>query len=71
MLKAWLAARARRKERDYFNRGYQWAKSALDHGQYTVDALLALAEGVFNDNPYERSFDAGVRAAAKEEGGGV
>lgn len=49
--------------REAFDRGYQWARHALDAGTFDADALLAYADCQFNSSPYEYEFDRGVVAA--------
>ena len=62
----WWANRQRGRERVAFDRGYQWAKIAMDSGSYTPDALLVLADGAFNDGAMARAWDKGVTTAASD-----
>lgn len=62
-LKNWLDGRRRARERAQFARGHEWGKYALQAGSYSPESLRAFTEGQFNNNSYERAFDAGVAAA--------
>lgn len=64
----WLDARKRRKEREAFARGYQWASYVISVNEYSSDAMMGFANGAFNRDAYERAFDRGVICAAAEIG---
>ena len=65
-IRDWIDARRRKAERDAFNKGYEFAKHQLAIGNYTADALEALASGSFNEHANQRAFDRGVLAAVQD-----